>query len=86
MNGTTVPVLLTGGMAVLARAVHGAGPTNTRGGSYGKIILGTFVIGAMLSALQGRIEEVATAIAWVAAITSILVNGQTVFAGVSRIA
>lgn len=85
MNGTTIPVLLTGGMAFIARAAKGAAPTNSRGGGYGKIILGTFVVGAMLSALQGEPERIATMLAWVAAITSVIVNGEVVFAAVSKV-
>jgi len=85
MNGTTIPVIVTGGMAILARAAQGVSPTNQRGGTYGKIVLGTFVVGAMLSILTGRAEQVATMFAWVAAITSSLVNGQAVFTAISKV-
>ena len=85
MNATTVPILITGGMAILARASHGIAPTNAKGGTYGKIILGTFIAGAMLSVLTGRAEELAAMLAWVAAITSVLVNGQSVFAAISKV-
>lgn len=85
MNDTTIPVLITGGMAVLARAARNVAPTNTRGGTYGKIVLGTFIVGAMLSVLQGEPEKVAAMLAWVAAITSVLVNGNTVFGAISKV-
>lgn len=85
MNDTTIPVLITGGMALLGRASRNIAPTNSRGGGYGKIILGTFIAGAMLSVLTGEGEHVATVLAWVAALTSILVNGQTTFNALSRI-
>lgn len=85
MNDTTIPILLTGGMALLGRASRGIAPTNARGGSYGKIVLGTFVAGAMLSVAQGELLRVTTMIAWCAAITSILVNGQTVFNALGKV-
>lgn len=93
MNGTTIPVLLTGGFAILAKIAQGTTPkqaikgSNAKaGGPYAKIILGTFVVGAMLSTLSGEPEKVMTALAWVAFITSLVAqNGITVFNTLSKI-
>ena len=76
---------MTGGFAILGKLTGGTAIKNERGGTYGKIILGTFVLGAVLSTFQGNAERLAAMLAWVAALTSMLINGQAVFGAVSKV-
>lgn len=48
------------------------------------VILGTFVYGVMLFALNEINSEVATAFAWVVAITVMLTHGSTVFGSIAK--
>lgn len=78
MNGPLGPLTMAIVPAVVAAALKDkAIPTRT--------IIAAFLFGAMVYGLYEVNAQIAVAFAWVAALTSLLVNGPTVFQAVGRI-
>lgn len=72
-----LPVVLTFGTAALSDL--------TKTGSVRlSVILGGFVYGAAMFALYEVNAEITLALAWVAALTSLLLNGQVVFKALGK--
>lgn len=76
-KGTIVfAVILTSGSALLAQAIH---KKSLSPRPYIRIILGGFLMGLGLTVISQANANVAKALAWVTALSAILINGQTLF-------
>lgn len=71
------PIVIVFGLTSMANLI-------TNGSVKPTVILGTFVYGTMLFALNEINSEVATAFAWVVAITVMLTHGSTVFGSIAK--
>lgn len=72
-----LPVIISGGITALNDLV-------SRNGLRVTVIAGTFVFGLAMFILETINSELAVAIAWVVAISALLLNGVPVFQAVSK--
>jgi multidrug transporter EmrE-like cation transporter len=72
-----LPVVIAGGITALNDVVN-------RGALRVTVVAGTFVFGLMMFVLETINAELAYAIAWVVAITAVLLNGVPVFQAVTK--
>lgn len=89
MNQGTVitTVVITAGSSLLSLLVRGVPRGQDKSGTagaYGKILVGAFGMGLMLTAIGAGSAQIATALGWVIALSAILINGDRVFTGATN--
>lgn len=72
-----LPVIVAGGATALNDLM-------VKGGVRPTVLIGTFIFGSAIFLLAELNTEIALSIAWVTAITSVLLNGVPVFQAISK--